>query len=619
MRVSPTPGVISGDRDLKEKLEKVKEAIQKNKIPAESDLDLSEHSELILYSKTREMTEYLVRERGMNIAYKDVNDNKRTLLHKIVCEPESEENIEHLRCVINLLCGDTSSKRNRSQISVMGDFILSMLYRGDSIIVESQGKPLAPRLTNGNTPLHEICQNGPDGNSSMLDQFLDEVLQMEKPEKNFALNSENEDKKTALAILSERGDVDLLDTLLDHATQEEGKASYIDVNAKDEKNWTAMHYAASLENPTIMERLIEFGGDTIKLNESNEMGRTPLLLAIKRGNTKTAKVLYERDDVLIDVKDGNDKTALEYALNNKEKNRDFLQYFTQKMFENETTLNAAIKKGHTDELWTTLETFDMNWLKNRYGKSAYEEEPPKMNENEVDLNDLRGGEGILHRAARYDNAKFIEKRIESISERNALEKQLILDHRLATNKISQSPLHIAAKHGNVDSLIKLIEYVFGLNKVKVDGKEDIDPKAWDILMAKNIFGDTFLQTAMKSRHMDPESISSIIKKIDEYEKYSLKNNLKLYQSTDNQKNTLLHNAVQRGKHPCIKDLYDKINPLHRNLAKESALHMAVKLDDNSALEVLLDVFGKGLDVKNIRDAENETPLHDAVKAGKPCS
>ena len=616
MRVSPTPDVIPRETELEEKLEKVKEAIEQNKIPRKTELDLSEHSKLILNSKTREMTEYLVKERGMNIAYKDVNDNKRTLLHKILCEPSNEENVEHLRCVISLLCGDNTSKRNRSQISVMGDFILSMLYRGDSILVESQGKLLSPRLTNGNTPLHELCQNGPDGNTSLLDQFLDEVLQMEKPEQHFSLNSENEDKKTALAILTERGDVTLLDTLLVHAGQEEGKANYVDVNAKDEKNWTAMHYAATQENPKIMESLLEFGGESIKLNEPNEMGRTPLLMAIKRGNTKTAKILYERDDVFIDVKDGNDKTALEYALNNKEKNKDFLQYFLKKMFENEETLNAAIKEGHNDELWETLETFDMNWLKNRYGKNAYEEEPPKMKENEVDLNELKGGEGILHRAARYDNAKFIEKRIESIPERNTLEKQLILNHRLAMNKISKSPLHISAKHGNVDSLIKLIEYVFELNKVKVDCKENIDPKAWDILMAKNIFGDTFLQTAMKSRHMTPESISRIIQKIDDYEKHSLKNNLRLFQSIDNQKNTLLHNAVQRGKHECIKDLYDKINPLHKNIEKESALHLAVKLDDNSALEELLNVFGRGLDVKNIRDAEYETPLHDAVKAGK---
>ncbi len=567
-RISPLPGTIAviadqlltsrreKKKEIDEELAKIKDAIQQNKIPiSSSTVELRKHNELLLFSKTKEMSEHLLNEYGFDIAYKDTNESKRTLLHNAVHEKATDVSREHLEFIMDKLSAIKSTK-----------------FKVIDKIVQPSGttaKRLSPQLVNGNTPLHEVIQQGPAGEESLVRDYLQKMLQMGDSAELFSLNVKNSKKQTPLSLCAMRGDVALLKTLLSFSTTDKGSTAqsdvaYLNINCKDDRNWTPLHYAALHENPEFTRVLTEFGKDHIQLNEQNEMGRTPLLVALRTGNSETAKVLYENPETQIDVEDGNGVTALKYALNNEDKNKEFLEYFFQKIFEKEEILNIAIKEGHSDNVWSQLEKHDMQWLRSRYDHSK-EGLPP----SDINLNELSGGETILHRAACFGNTGLIEKKIDALKERNETEKELISNHHLFPNNEKKNPLHIASEHGHGDSLIKLIEYVFELNKT---GDEQINPKAWKILASKDMIGDNFLQMAVKYDKMSPESIKDIFHAINKYGDNDKLECQKIYRSTDGDNDTLMHNLVQKGKHTCIADLYDRLvenilKPFFRSFAK----------------------------------------------------
>ncbi len=555
-RISPLPPAIAvvadqllsvrkeKRKELEEELTRIKDEIQQNKIPISSSvLDLHKHNELLLFSKTKEMTKHLLNEYGFDIAFKDTNESKRTLLHNAVCEKATNVSRKHLEFIMGKL-----SEMKSMQFKVINKIVQPSV---------TTAKRLSPQLANGNTPMHEIFQQGAPGEESLLGDFLQKTLQIGDSTELFSLNVKNVRKQTPLSLCAMRGDSNSLKTLLSFSTIEKGKkaennVSYLNINCKDDRNWSPLHYVALKENPEFAKVLLNFGKDMMQLNDRNEMGRTPLLVALQNGNAETARVLYENPDTQIDVEDGHGITAFKYALNNEEINKAFLDYFLQKIFEKEEILNIAIKEGHTDNVWSKLENYDMQSLKSKYDPSFKEEIPP----SNINLNALDGGETILHRAARFGNTGLIDKKMKVLKEMNETEKQLISTHRLSPNdKKKNTPLHIAAKHGHADSLVKLIEYVFELNKT---GDGQMNVKAWEILASKDMLGDNFLQMAVKSDKMSPESIKEIFEAINKHEENSKSGCKKLYESTDKDNDTLLHNLVQKGKHTCIGDLFDRL-------------------------------------------------------------
>ncbi len=519
----------------REEKERIKDDIQQNKIPiSSSKINLKRHNELLLFSKTKEMTEHLLDEYEYDIAFKDSNESLRTLLHNAVCKKATNVSKQHL------------------------EFIMDKFSEMRSKKFRLKNKSVQPKLSNGNTPLHEIFQQGATGKESLLKVYLAKSLEVNDSDEQllFSLNDKNAKKQTPLHLCIMRGDVDLLKTLLDFSTtakrnKPESKLCYLDVNCKDDRNWTPMHYAALHENPAFAEHLSKFGKKSIQLNEQNEAGRTPLLVALQEGNAKTAKVFYENPKTNINIKDGYGVSAFKYALNAEDKNREFVEFFLRKMFEKEEILDIAIKEGYTDNIWAKLENYDMRYMKSKYDPSFKEDLPP----SNINLNELNGGETILHRAARFGNSGLIEKKIKGLEQRNEIEKELISIHRLSSNKRKKnSPLHIASNHGHVDSLLKLVEYVFELNKTR---DNEIYQKAWEILGRKDALGDNFLQLAVKSNKIPPASLKEIFNAINEHEEDYTPECKKLYESTDKDNNTLLHNIIQKGKHSCATDLFDR--------------------------------------------------------------
>jgi len=61
-----------------------------------------------------------------------------------------------------------------------------------------------------------------------------------------------------------------------------------DIDIQDSDGWTALHYAASLNQYTVVAKLLEQGADTDLVNSD---GDTPLSLAILEGYTECIELL----------------------------------------------------------------------------------------------------------------------------------------------------------------------------------------------------------------------------------------------------------------------------------------------------------------------------------------
>lgn len=95
---------------------------------------------------------------------------------------------------------------------------------------------------------------------------------------------------------------DIADLVMKFLVEEKG----FDVNAKDDNNWTLLHYAARKGYSGTAEMLIQYGAD---INTKTIQGKTPLHWAALNNKYNVIKILmkYGAD---INIKDNNNATAL---------------------------------------------------------------------------------------------------------------------------------------------------------------------------------------------------------------------------------------------------------------------------------------------------------------------
>lgn len=84
------------------------------------------------------------------------------------------------------------------------------------------------------------------------------------------------------------------------------------VNAKDEVEWTPLHYAAFNGNEKIARFLLN--KPEIKVNEKENGGATGLMIASARGHDLIAEMLLSCKDVKINIQDNLGMTALMLAI-----------------------------------------------------------------------------------------------------------------------------------------------------------------------------------------------------------------------------------------------------------------------------------------------------------------
>lgn len=90
----------------------------------------------------------------------------------------------------------------------------------------------------------------------------------------------------------------------------------VEADEKNDKRYSAVHYAAFYGNYEIIEALLEKGVD---VNSINDIGQTPLMIAAYYGNAKTVKTLLLRGaDIKIRDKAGMSAVDLAKKKNKKE-------------------------------------------------------------------------------------------------------------------------------------------------------------------------------------------------------------------------------------------------------------------------------------------------------------
>lgn len=87
------------------------------------------------------------------------------------------------------------------------------------------------------------------------------------------------DKKTALHVAAQLGNIELMDLLLSYNA---------DINRADSNDWTALHYAANYNNNESVQFLLMHNADSKALNNKKQ---SALVLAIQQGNLASAELL----------------------------------------------------------------------------------------------------------------------------------------------------------------------------------------------------------------------------------------------------------------------------------------------------------------------------------------
>eukprot|EP01029_Cantina_marsupialis_P006432 TRINITY_DN1703_c0_g1_i1.p1 TRINITY_DN1703_c0_g1~~TRINITY_DN1703_c0_g1_i1.p1 ORF type:complete len:482 (-),score=165.16 TRINITY_DN1703_c0_g1_i1:588-2033(-) len=185
----------------------------------------------------------------------------------------------------------------------------------------------------------------------------------------------------------------------------------------------------------------------------------------------------------------------------------------------------------------------------------------------------------LHNAAKYGEVDSIRALLDGVD----------FDYRnVANNWFGDTPLHDAASSGKVDSIRALL-----------DGA---DP---DYCNMTNKDGDTPLHIAALNGKVD--SIRALLDGADpDY-----------CNMTNKDGDTPLHIAALNGKVDSIRALLDGADPDYRNVTNKNGytpLHVAAYNGNVDSIHALLDSADP--DYRNATDKHGETPLHTAARYGK---
>ena len=110
------------------------------------------------------------------------------------------------------------------------------------------------------------------------------------------------------------------------------------INDRDEYGHTALHYAARLGHPDIIKYLIQLGAEPVAVNKDKE---TPLMLAVKAGQTQAVQILYAYYDQKLDRDIEGNSLLISAAMNGR---KEALTYLLK---ESKAEINAQNLVGKT--------------------------------------------------------------------------------------------------------------------------------------------------------------------------------------------------------------------------------------------------------------------------------
>ena len=249
----------------------------------------------------------------------------------------------------------------------------------------------------------------------------------------------SDDKVTPLILSADCNNFLAVNLLLDHGA---------DANIASADGNSPMHRAVSNGFFDIAKRLVEKGSD---VNLQNKEGRTPLFLGVKNKHEQLIKLLIENEaDVSIGYKENS--TERFYLVRGKEKGRAAWHYVLVKKH----LLGLFLKRVKGGRV-NVAEFGDI--LQSGWGK-----DPPKGTTNKIlkkyDFQFKKiPGVTLLHIASEQINeSEIIDLLVKSGANVNAQDAE------------GFTPLHMAAIHGNLKIVKKLVDLEADVNIVTTDGK-----------------------------------------------------------------------------------------------------------------------------------------------------
>ena len=222
-----------------------------------------------------------------------------------------------------------------------------------------------------------------------------------------------------------------------------------DPNIQDIRGDTPLHSSIQEGFFKISQLLIEAG---CNINLRNKQGRTPLFLAVKKHDEKLVQLLLECNaDVNMECKQ--DRVYLVQA---KEKGRSAWHYVVVEKYLVGLFLKRSFRGGFNVADFGIL-------LESGWGKNPPENTLEKVNKKADALFTEISSETLLHVASRNNDCEIIELLVKNgSSDVNSRDSE------------GYTPLHIAAIHGNMYAVRKLLDLRADISRATTDGRVAAD-------------------------------------------------------------------------------------------------------------------------------------------------
>ncbi|XP_019851378.1 PREDICTED: transient receptor potential cation channel subfamily A member 1 homolog [Amphimedon queenslandica] len=326
---------------------------------------------------------------------------------------------------------------------------------------------------------------------------------------------------------------------------------------KDKEYNTPLHFACESGNCEIVKLLLLNNADPLACRMHDV---TPLHIAAKEGFIDIASVLLQNDASEIDIADANLLSPIHYAA----------QFGKVKMIEFLLHKGADIECQDTDSYTPLLTSAAYGQLQAM--KALIN---AKASTDDVD----RNGKSLVFITAEEDQVQILEALVLGVYEKWGSELVNTPD------AIHNTPLHIAAKKGHINSLKILLK----ASHLKVDARNEAER--------------TPLHLAAVAGHANV---------INELLHYAEENDKDILKDEDDDGNTALHLACINEKFQAAKALIlAGADPEDRNARQWTPMDCAAESGRVQIVQLLIDAEAQ----VDPRDINNATPLHVACKAG----
>jgi ankyrin repeat protein len=354
------------------------------------------------------------------------------------------------------------------------------------------------------------------------------------------------------------------------AVEELLKRDDVDVNLKNNKNVTALHYASEWKNiPVELFRVI-LCNSTDVVNAQKVNGWTALHDAIDNQSETATKQLLEHNDMDVNLKNNQNRTALHFACYWKNMPIDLLRIILEKSTD---VVNEQNKYGDTA----------LHLAIKGENRTAVKE---LLKRDDVDVN-LKNNKNVtaLHYASLWKNIPVELFRV-------ILEKSTDINAQADNGKTA---LHVA---------------IIGKNRTAVE--ELLKHKDVDVNLNESNYNLTALHFACRWNDMPIDLFRIILEKSAD-----------VVNAQDKNGNTALHLAIALENRTAVEELLkrDDVKVNVKNKKDRTVLHLAAQWVDipNDVFRLILrklaDVKVESGDVQlvNAQDAAEKTALHLAIK------